>query len=145
QSDLEWMSGVSPFNSDEPVWHFHPVVFLEAINDSNYPKTPANNELVPLTFLRFYNGDSIDESDFENAARILECEVAAIKAIAKTETGSSGSYFKFGQKDDYGPAILFGRHHFHLHTNGAYDSQPDISNSHAGGYGIQISSKLFKR
>ncbi|QLY59673.1 peptidoglycan DD-metalloendopeptidase family protein [Citrobacter freundii] len=31
QTDLEWMSGVSPFNTDEPVWHFHPVVFLEAI------------------------------------------------------------------------------------------------------------------
>ncbi|MEB7938428.1 EF-hand domain-containing protein [Escherichia whittamii] len=27
QLDMEWMSGVSPFNSDEPVWHFHPVVF----------------------------------------------------------------------------------------------------------------------
>ncbi|MGS3392903.1 chitinase [Citrobacter freundii complex sp. CFNIH9] len=31
QTDLEWMSGVSPFNTDEPVWHFHPIVFLEAI------------------------------------------------------------------------------------------------------------------
>ncbi|HFZ8855385.1 TPA: glycoside hydrolase family 19 protein, partial [Salmonella enterica subsp. houtenae serovar 1,40:z4,z23:-] len=31
QSDLEWMSGVPPFNNDEPVWHFHPVVFLDAI------------------------------------------------------------------------------------------------------------------
>ncbi|MCX8971861.1 chitinase, partial [Citrobacter portucalensis] len=31
QTDLEWMSGVSPFNTDEPVWHFHPVVFLEAV------------------------------------------------------------------------------------------------------------------
>jgi len=30
QSDLEWMSEVSPFKNDEPVWHFHPVVFLEA-------------------------------------------------------------------------------------------------------------------
>ncbi|EPN2628233.1 glycoside hydrolase family 19 protein [Salmonella enterica] len=31
QSDLEWMSGVPPFNNDEPVWHFHPVVFLDTI------------------------------------------------------------------------------------------------------------------
>ena len=28
QTDLEWMSEVSPFNSDDTVWHFHPVVFL---------------------------------------------------------------------------------------------------------------------
>ncbi|MCE1948304.1 EF-hand domain-containing protein [Enterobacter hormaechei] len=31
QTDLEWMSEVSPFNNGEPVWHFHPVVFLDAI------------------------------------------------------------------------------------------------------------------
>ncbi|EJF4143906.1 pesticin C-terminus-like muramidase [Salmonella enterica] len=35
QSDLEWMSGVSPFNNDEPVWHFHPVVFLDVIADKS--------------------------------------------------------------------------------------------------------------
>ncbi|HBH5322514.1 TPA: chitinase, partial [Escherichia coli] len=33
--DLEWMSGVSPFNSDDAVWHFHPVVFLDAINSKS--------------------------------------------------------------------------------------------------------------
>ncbi|WP_182035655.1 glycoside hydrolase family protein [Enterobacter bugandensis] len=32
QADLEWMSKVPPFNKDEAVWHFHPVVFLEAIS-----------------------------------------------------------------------------------------------------------------
>lgn len=31
QADLEWMSKVPPFDKDEAVWHFHPVVFLEAI------------------------------------------------------------------------------------------------------------------
>ncbi|EHT8281019.1 chitinase [Escherichia coli] len=35
QLDLEWMSGVSPFNSDDAVWHFHPVVFLDAINSKS--------------------------------------------------------------------------------------------------------------
>ncbi|MCT9846358.1 hypothetical protein N7563_20050 [Leclercia adecarboxylata ATCC 23216 = NBRC 102595] len=28
QADLEWMSKVPPFDKDEAVWHFHPVVFL---------------------------------------------------------------------------------------------------------------------
>lgn len=31
QTDLEWMSGVLPFNNDEPVWHFHPVIFTNAL------------------------------------------------------------------------------------------------------------------
>ncbi|MEI9818097.1 hypothetical protein [Enterobacter hormaechei] len=31
QADLEWMSRVPPFDKDEAVWHFHPVVFLDAI------------------------------------------------------------------------------------------------------------------
>lgn len=137
QLDQEWMSEVSPFNNDEPVWHFHPVVFLDAINDINYPKTPVNDGLVPLDFLRFYNGETIDDADFENAAKELECEMAAIKAVAKTETGGSGSYFKFEQEDDYVSAILFERHHFHKYTNGKYDSQSDISNRNSGGYGVR--------
>ncbi|ENX4473356.1 N-acetylmuramidase family protein [Enterobacter roggenkampii] len=69
------------------------------------------------------------------AAKKLKCEVAAIKAVAMTETGSSGSYFKFQGDDDYVPAILFERHHFHKYTNGKYYSQTDISNKNAGGYG----------
>ncbi|WP_243428349.1 EF-hand domain-containing protein [Leclercia adecarboxylata] len=31
QADLEWMSRVPPFDKDEAVWHFHPVVFLDSI------------------------------------------------------------------------------------------------------------------
>lgn len=113
----------------------HPVVFLDAISDINCPKTPVNGELVPLDFVDFYNGEVIDESDYELAAKKLKCEVAAIKAVAMTETGSSGSYFKFQGDDDYVPAILFERHHFHKYTNGKYDSQTDISNKNSGGYG----------
>lgn len=133
--DMEWMSKVDGFSSGEPVWHMHPVVFLSSINALSLPKTPVNGELVPLDFVNFYNGEVIDESDYELAANKLRCEVAAIKAVANTETGSSGSYFKFEQHDDYVPAILFERHHFHKYTGGKYDSQADISNKNAGGYG----------
>ncbi|EPR9083236.1 glycoside hydrolase family 19 protein [Cronobacter dublinensis] len=31
QADLEWMSRVPPFDKDEAVWHFHPVVFMKHI------------------------------------------------------------------------------------------------------------------
>ncbi|EQA5721541.1 glycoside hydrolase family 19 protein [Cronobacter dublinensis] len=34
QADLEWMSRVPPFDKDEAVWHFHPVVFLETIRQN---------------------------------------------------------------------------------------------------------------
>lgn len=35
QADLEWMSQVPPFDKDEAVWHFHPVVFLNSITITN--------------------------------------------------------------------------------------------------------------
>lgn len=34
QTDMEWMREVSPFSCNNPVWHFHPVVFLDAIKFS---------------------------------------------------------------------------------------------------------------
>lgn len=35
QADLEWMSRVPPFDKDEAVWHFHPVVFLFSVGISS--------------------------------------------------------------------------------------------------------------
>jgi len=32
--DMEWMSKVDGFSSGEPVWHMHPVIFVEALSDS---------------------------------------------------------------------------------------------------------------
>ncbi|WP_337926204.1 N-acetylmuramidase family protein [Lelliottia amnigena] len=133
--DCEWMSKVEAFRSGAPVWHFHPVMFLDALNNMSLPVTPVNGKLEPLDFITFYKGDSIDDADYQLAATSLSCEVAAIKAVAQTETGNYGSYFKFQSDDDYVPAILFERHHFSKYTHGAYDSQTDISNSDAGGYG----------
>lgn len=130
-----WMDKVPPFASQRSVWHFHPLEFLEILRSAEFPKTPVNEELTPIEFINFYNEDRIDDTDYEEAAKELGCEVAAIKAVAKTETGSYGSYFKFEDNDDYVPAILFERHHFHKYTNGKYDHFEDISNSVAGGYG----------
>ncbi|MGK3195178.1 N-acetylmuramidase family protein [Enterobacter ludwigii] len=130
-----WMDKVPPFASQRYVWHFHPLEFMEILRSTEFPKTPVNGELTPIEFINFYNGEKIDDTDYEDAAKELGCEVAAIKAVAKTETGSYGSYFKFEDNDDYVPAILFERHHFHKYTNGKYDQFEDISNSVAGGYG----------
>ncbi|EAT3570026.1 N-acetylmuramidase family protein [Salmonella enterica] len=141
-----WMDKVPPFASQRSVWHFHPLEFPEILRSAEFPKTPVNGELTPIEFIHFYNGDKIDDTDYEEAAKELGCEVAAIKAVAKTENGPYGSYFKFEDNDDYVPAILFERHHFHKYTNGKYDQFEDISNPVAGGYGatsIQY-AKLIK-
>ncbi len=130
-----WMDKVPPFASQRSVWHFHPLEFPEILRSAEFPRTPINGVLTSIEFIHFYNGDKIDDTDYEEAAKELGCEVAAIKAVAKTETGSYGSYFKFEDNDDYVPAILFERHHFHKYTNGKYDQFEDISNPVAGGYG----------
>lgn len=72
----------------------------------------------------------LTEEDYAEAARQLHCEVAAIKAVAYTET-------KRGAFDEQGrPTILYERHIFHKLTNGKYDKEyPDLSNRKAGGYG----------
>lgn len=69
-------------------------------------------------------------ADYEDAARILGAEVAAIQAVAEVET--VGAAF-----DDTGrPTILFERHIFHRETAGRYSTRhPDLSNPVPGGYG----------
>lgn len=72
----------------------------------------------------------LTDNDYEEAAKLLKCEVAAIKAFAEVE--SSGAGFL----PDGRPKILFERHKFHALTNGAFDrTHPDISNRERGGYG----------
>lgn len=72
---------------------------------------------------------ALADKDFAAAATTLGCEVAAIRAVAKVE--SSRSPF-----DDRGrPTILYERHLFRRLTDGRFDSQPDLSNREAGGYG----------
>jgi len=72
----------------------------------------------------------LTEQDYADAARQLGCDVAAIQAVAATET----------QRDAFDsqgrPTILYERHIFHRLTGGKYDkAHPDLSNPKAGGYG----------
>jgi hypothetical protein len=61
------------------------------------------------------------ESDFRAAAKLLKCDVAAIKAVAEVE--SSGNGFL----SDGRVKILFEGHQFYKYTNGAYAaSHPTI-------------------
>lgn len=100
----------------------HPVVIVDA-------------EDVTLEFLREFDGSKIGDEDFELAAVKLGCEVAAIKAVAETESGTTGSFFSFPGWEVV-PAILYERHYFHQLTGGVYDkTHPDLSSPNPGGYG----------
>lgn len=73
---------------------------------------------------------TLTDKDYQDAARLLQCEVAAIKSVAEVESAGSG----FLPNDE--PKILFERHYFHRLTGGYFDKQfPDISNPVPGGYG----------
>lgn len=135
---LEWMQSATKLTLEKDSWHFSPVgIMVLAIKAPNRrPKTYLGDTLNEIEFLSFYNGEVVEESDYVNAASELGCEVNAIKAVALTETGSTGSYYKFSDQDDSVLSILFERHKFSNMTSGKYDkSHPEISNPVGGGYG----------
>ncbi|MFM5466106.1 hypothetical protein ACET66_19040 [Aeromonas simiae] len=128
---LEWMQSATKLTLEKDSWYFSPVgIMALAINTKNgHPKTYLGDTLNEIEFLSFYNGEVVEESDYVNAASELGCEVNAIKAVALTETGSTGSYYKFSDQDDAVLSILFERHKFSNMTSGKYDkSYPEISN-----------------
>ena len=100
---------------------------------SHPPQAPASTTNPGDTFVPPANADhqQLSDDDYVEAAHVLHCEPAAIKAIAQTETGAEGAFDSQGR-----PSILFERHFFHRLTQGRFDaSDPDISNRHQGGYG----------
>lgn len=81
-------------------------------------------------FIGDVEGTPISEQDYEEAAQLLGCEVAAIKAVAEVE--SRGSGFDARKR----PRILFERHVFSRFTKKKFDKEhSDISNPQARGYG----------
>ena len=73
---------------------------------------------------------TLTEDDYTAAAQLLNCEIAAIKAVAEVESRGAGF------QPDGRPKILFERHKFRKYTGGKYDAtHPGISNASAGGYG----------
>ena len=72
----------------------------------------------------------LTEDQLNAAAQLLGCEVAAVKAVVKTELGVRSAFDAQGR-----PTILYERHYFHKLTQGKYDkSDPDLSSPLAGGY-----------
>lgn len=131
------MAGKHGISDDGKAWHFQPIGISTLMKSSSrHPRIWIGGDEIELIFLSFYDESKIDDEDYALAARNLDCETNAIKAVAITETGSSGSYYRQA-KDDAVPSILFERHYFHNLTNGIYsETNPDISNPSSGGYGL---------
>lgn len=72
----------------------------------------------------------ISEEDYIKAAKVLDCDVAAIKAFAKVESRGSGFL------PDGRPVILFERHIFHrmLKQKGITCDDTSICSTRTGGY-----------
>jgi len=83
----------------------------------------------------------LTDTDYQRAALTLNCDVAAIKAVAEVESRDNG-FLADGR-----PVILFERHIFHRLTKGKWTNvrgpnsglyiYRDISNPAHGGYGAE--------
>lgn len=89
--------------------------------------------------LRSATGDIkyLTHEDYVNAAKTLQCDVAAIKAVAAVEASGGGFY------DTGRPVVLFERHWMYRHLTSAHlptllslakAYRPDLVNPTAGGY-----------
>lgn len=119
---LEWMSEAASKGLviGPEVWHMWPGFFGEPVS-----KHPIVNGIT-LEFLLLNESVTLNESDYKDAANKLGCEIAAIKAVSVTESGITGSFFKY--HEDIVPSILFEMHYFSKLTNNKFDaSHPDIS------------------
>lgn len=66
----------------------------------------------------------LQDEDYASAAQLLDCEVAAIKAVSEVESSGSG-YF-----ENKAPCILFEAHQFSKYSGHRFDeSHPDISSA----------------
>jgi len=92
--------------------------------------TGPNHRIFSLTSIDRSGGD-LTTADFADAAKTLQCQPAAIEAVAQTET------MRAAWDSDARPTILFERHYFSRLSGRLFDrTHPDISNPTAGGYGL---------
>lgn len=101
----------------------------QAVQDSEAAARPKGEQAAEQVvgwfeeYAKGYTGETIDDTAWEAAANDLDCEIAAIKAIATVESGALGAYWKAGW-----PIILYEKHRFSSQTGRKFDQQhPDIS------------------
>ncbi|HEE9789252.1 TPA: hypothetical protein R8F93_003317 [Enterobacter soli] len=128
QADLEWMSQVPPFEKGEAVWHFHPVVFLDAFTvkkskvirgiltydaeGNNTPNSPyysrvihwPGNELSGVTLGRGYDmGDRTESQIYQDMIKSgVDGATARKISLARAYKGSAAAAFVSNNKTDIG-------------------------------------------
>lgn len=123
------LKGKHGFPQSIRAYHFHPIGVIGTFGGmKRHPKIVLDGESIELEFLDMYDGVALTDADFAEAAQELQCEVAAVKAVALQESGGS-FYYQPDQSWDRVPVILYERHKFHNATNGIFDSVagPEIS------------------
>jgi len=105
---------------------------------------PSTSGSTPIAAPTNGGGDGaasiLNENDYKQAAELLKCEIAAIKAVAQVES-AGGGFLADGR-----PKILFERHVFHEFTGGAFAAKhPDISQPSPGGYGERSGEHQWDR
>ncbi|GEM_PF-839168 len=125
QTDLEWMSEVSLFNNDEPVWHFHPVVFLDAI-------TKGKSKITRQMLRRIWtNPENVPDSVLDVVAEEFSNKFEICNINTKNRLyhffaqiyQEVGPTFNLNEGFNYRPQVLIGK--FSYYRNHPQDAQMD--------------------
>ncbi len=82
--DHEWMSKVPPFMEGKPVWHFHPLEFLEMIRQEDYDFSTREGTIHAII------------SECRIQGMTLNTQIAYVLATVKRETGNTFKPVKEG-------------------------------------------------
>jgi N-acetylmuramidase len=94
---------------------------IKRLETGNIP-FPKHRVFSPMCWAR--PAIRLTPANFQAAALTLNCEAAAIRAVAEQESGKNGAWDKMGR-----PTILYERHKFGTNTGNIWDvTHPDISN-----------------
>lgn len=86
QTDLEWMSKVPPFDKGEAVWHFHPVVFLDALNVYEGERCRVLFSKISDVILR-HEGGYVNDPDDKGGETNMGITLDTWKAFAPSDLG----------------------------------------------------------
>lgn len=113
-----------------------PVNITRATTNINKPNStqeaPSGLNSFISSCIPLHTGEKITENDYLNAAKELNCEVAAIKAVAQTESPRGAFQDFLGKKM---PSILYERHIFRKLTGGKYSNNYPVLSGDRGNYG----------
>ncbi|MBJ8553051.1 N-acetylmuramidase family protein [Acinetobacter bereziniae] len=114
-----------------------PVNLTSGTTNPNKPNStqtaPTGLNIFLTSCIPLYNGEMITEDDYSVAATQLGCEIAAIKAVAQTESPRGAFSTLLGKK---APTILYERHYFRSFTAYKYDVSHPILSGPQGNYGL---------